>query len=119
MPHLVLECSKNIHTVFGYTQFFKQAQHIVSEGLPAQLSSCKSRVYIADGVYIGDGSTKNAFACLTVKLVAGHSEQTKEKVGKQLLQLMETFFANHRQKLAIQFTVEMVDLQASYFKIDW
>lgn len=119
MPHLILECSKNIHTVFGYTQLLKQAHQIVVDGLPAQLAHCKSRVYVADWFYVADGSSKNAFAALTVKLVSGRSEETKDKVAKELLQIMEKFFANHRNKFNIQFSVEMVELQDSYFKADW
>ncbi|MDP1602359.1 MAG: 5-carboxymethyl-2-hydroxymuconate Delta-isomerase [Legionella sp.] len=115
MPHLILEYSDNIPTL-NCSAFFQQAHLLLAKELPTQLSSCKSRCIVHEAFYVGDGSEQNAFAHLTIKILAGRTDEKKNYIGNELLKIMSEFFQADDSDLKTGLSVEILDLDPHYFK---
>lgn len=118
MPHLILESSANLHeSNERLRQILVSCQGIVVNGLPTQLSSCKSRLVMCDVFVLGDDSNKNkAFLHLTVKVLK-KPERTVELLKNISIQLKENILNNCTRSLAeqeVNVSVEIVELHGSY-----
>ncbi|STX29688.1 5-carboxymethyl-2-hydroxymuconate Delta-isomerase [Legionella beliardensis] len=116
MPHLILECSDNIDIKAAVMPFFAQAHSLLERLLPTQLSSCKSRFICHNMFYLGSGQVNNAFVHLTLKILAGRSDATKEYVGRELLSLMKKLFQQDNRALNLEFSIEIIETSSPYFK---
>jgi 5-carboxymethyl-2-hydroxymuconate isomerase len=115
MPHLILEYSDNIGSL-NSTAFLQQAHQLLAKELPTHLASCKSRCIVHQNFYVGDGHQHNAFAHLTIKVLAGRTDEKKNYIGNELLKLMSDFFQKRTSELRLGLSVEMLDLDKHYFK---
>ncbi|MDP3705249.1 MAG: 5-carboxymethyl-2-hydroxymuconate Delta-isomerase [Legionellaceae bacterium] len=117
MPHLILEYSKNIAGELDFEPLFVTLHKLLEEKLPTDISSCKSRCIPQEVFFIGDCHVKNAFAHLTLKILAGRTDENKNQLGNEILTVMRNFFQPHKYNLILQLTVEVVDLDKYYFKV--
>ena len=78
----------------------------------ADLRACKSRAVRCENFLVGDGDASLAFAHMTLWLMPGRDESTKEMVGKKLLALMHQHLGSlmNAQKLQGDFTVSIQEL---------
>lgn len=116
MPHIILEYSENIDQNLIGDLFFQQIHQLLEAELPTELSSCKSRCIVSHLFYIGDGHLNNAFAHLTIKILAGRSDEKKTQLGNKILSLMQQFFQQYQIRLNLQLSIEILDLDQHYFK---
>ncbi|STX52392.1 5-carboxymethyl-2-hydroxymuconate Delta-isomerase [Legionella busanensis] len=116
MPHLVLEYSNNIDIRPEAVTFFAQAHALLEKALPTKLSSCKSRCISYDSFHIGSGQINNAMLHLTLKILPGRSDSLKEQVGQELIELMKECFQQRNKNLNLEFSVEIMETNAHYFK---
>jgi 5-carboxymethyl-2-hydroxymuconate isomerase len=65
----------------NYEPLFLTLHKILAEKSPTDLSSCKSRCIAHELYFIGDCDAGNAFAHLTVKILAGRSDENKIQLG--------------------------------------
>lgn len=117
MPQLTLEFSSNIIEKIGIECLFASCHTLLANTLPAELASCKSRIIEATTFYIGDGNPNNAFVHMSLKVKAGRSKETLKKVGESLMEILKAHFKDSAQKLNLQITIEIMELQDTYFKI--
>ena len=117
MPHLILEASSNIlETTATVKQCLIECQNLLTEKLPTQLSSCKSR-YIKHEVYVvGDDSINNAFVHLGVKVLSGRSPQILMTIIEDLRKLLIKAFNQSAVTFKLSISVELTDLGKYYTK---
>ena len=117
MPHLVLEASTNIIEANSrIKQCLIECQNLLTEKLPTQLSSCKSR-YIKHEVYVvGNNDTNNAFVHLDVKVLSGRSPQVLTAIVEDLKQLLIKSFNQSAVALKLDISIELSDLSVYYIK---
>ncbi|MFC3909233.1 5-carboxymethyl-2-hydroxymuconate Delta-isomerase [Legionella dresdenensis] len=112
MPHIILECSNNIKNLDQINPLFDQIHHILEQELPTQLSSCKGRCLVYDRYFVGAGERENGFMHLTIKMLPGRTDETKQTLAAKLLQLLKEYF----QQPKLSFSVELLDLNRHYYK---
>jgi len=109
MPHIIIECSKNVDLGDDFPRICNEIHSILSEGLPTQISSCKSRLFIADHAFIGDGDENHAFIHITIKVLPGRTLDKKRQLTQKIHQSVLNLFN-------VQLSVEMIDLDETYIK---
>lgn len=116
MPHLVLEYSANIRERIEFLALFKECHELLAGRLPTSLKNCKSRVYVCENYYVGDGNTDNAFAHLAIKIMPGRSKEILNHTGEALLELLKKYFSEPMRKLNLELSLEIIELHGPYFK---
>ena len=112
MPHVILELSNNIEKQ-NHTQLLTEIHQNLTEMLPTQLESCKSRVIRHEEFLVGDGNINNAFVHLNIEVLSGRTQATLDLVAKKLMTLLQN---NFKSLLNIHFSVSIKDLPAVYYK---
>jgi 5-carboxymethyl-2-hydroxymuconate isomerase len=112
----MLEYSKNIDGELDFESLFLRLHQLLAEKLPTDISSCKTRCIAQESFFIGDCHIKNAFAHLTIKILAGRTDDNKNQLGHTILKEMRHFFHLHQHDLTLQLSVEVMDLDKHYFK---
>jgi 5-carboxymethyl-2-hydroxymuconate isomerase len=116
MPHLTLEFSANILEKNNMTSLFKECHVMLAHALPSELARCKSRAIESSFYYVGDGQPNNAFVHVSLKVMPGRSFDTLKNVGDNMMKILKDNFSESLKKLHLQITVEISDLQKTYFK---
>lgn len=117
MPHLILEYSKNIDGKLNFEPLVLMLHKILENKLPTDISSCKTRILAHESFFIGNGNAENAFVHLTIKILAGRSDENKNQLGNEILREMRVFFQPNQSNLILQLSVEVKDLDKHYFKV--
>lgn len=116
MPHLTLEFSANVTPQHNLESLFLICHDLLANILPTDIASCKSRAIKQDIYSVGNGETNNAFIHLTIKVMAGRSEETLQRLGNSVMQVLQNHFMQALQTLNTQITLEIVELSKQYFK---
>lgn len=114
MPHLIFECSDEIKSKLSFDQIFVELHQMLSDVLPTQISSCKSRVVPYNQYLVGDDEN-NLFIHLTIKILSGRTSEVKNKASEKALELLEQVI-NDLNMTKVSISVEVLDLSASYLK---
>lgn len=117
MPQLILEYSANIIEKNDVKAVFPLLHAVLSQGLPAQLGNCKSSAIECKDYYIADGQPQHAFILVNLKVLAGRSDETLQKVGEKLIAVLKKHFSASLNKLQLQIFLEINVLEKHYFKI--
>ncbi|MDQ2993548.1 MAG: 5-carboxymethyl-2-hydroxymuconate Delta-isomerase [Pseudomonadota bacterium] len=116
MPQLVLEFSANITEKNTMNILFSECHTALATMLPAELASCKSRAYESSFFCVGDGRKDNAFVHVALKVLTGRSVETLNRVGEHLLTILKRYFAQSSHDLNLQISLEIMELENTYFK---
>lgn len=116
MPQLMLEYSSNIVEKNGLMPLLQKINHFLAESLPADLAACKSRATERDVYCVSDGNPQHAFVHAHLKIMAGRTPEKLNKVGNDFLALLQEYFQASSQQLALQISLEIQELQKTYFK---
>lgn len=124
MPHIVLEISENLsfeqEDDHANKILLNQIHLILTEMLPTDINNCKSRIIKHKDFYAGDGSSSNAFAHLSIKIMPGRTEQLLKSVGENIIRTLENHYNKFSSRLTIklntQISLEITELSACYFK---
>lgn len=117
MPQLTLEFSENVIEKNELDNLFQRCHMVLAEILPTSIESCKSRAIEHKIYYIGNGAPNNAFVHVNLKIMAGRSYDTQNAAGHEVMELLKTHFAKSLAKLNLQITLEIDELQKTYYKI--
>lgn len=117
MPQILLEMSDNVLEKNNLNSLFQQCHTVLSEILPTSIESCKSRAIIHNIYSIGNGSPNNAFVHINLKIMAGRSYDTQNAAGLEIMDILKKHFANSLKTLNLQITLEIDELQKTYYKI--
>lgn len=117
MPHLVLEYSANVIEKKHLDELLQRCNRLLEESLPTEISNCKSRAYVCDIYSVGAGAANAAFVHVDLKVMAGRTLEKLQTLGQDLLTMLNNHFAESRQKLQLQITLEISELAKTYFKL--
>lgn len=117
MPHVRLEVSDNAAIFSDWTDLFHEVHGVLHHTGGIKLENCKSRAYVAENYLVGAGREQGAFAHLDVRFLEGRSEEIKQQIGRKLLELMLWRFEAELDRLDLQITVEIRDIERGlYYK---
>jgi 5-carboxymethyl-2-hydroxymuconate isomerase len=118
MPQLTLQYTDNISSQVDFNQIFSQLHDVLSEVAGIRIENCKSRAMALSDYRVGRGEAGGAFVHVEVAILAGRPMETREKIGRHMLEVLRTAYARPFGELDLQITVEVRDLQQDlYFKI--
>ncbi|HAT1597819.1 TPA: hypothetical protein I8Y58_003102 [Legionella pneumophila] len=115
MPHLIFECSEEIKLKLSFESIFLELHSILSDFLPTQISSCKSRVLPYREYLVGE-TANNLFIHVTIKILPGRTADVKDMVGKKILKFLEKI-VNDLYLNSVSISIEIVDLTDHYYKV--
>jgi len=115
MPQIILECSNNVIEKDSKSLLL-QIHHILTENLPTELRSCKSRVIRHHDFVLGDGNEDNAFVHLSIGVMKGRSHELLSAVASTIMTALKDAFSLSLTKLNLQITLAIQDLPAVYEK---
>jgi len=118
MPHLTLEHTANITQDIDPQTLFSSLHQILAEVGGISIDNCKSRAIPLHSYHIGAGDPDAAFVHLVIRFLKGRSLTLKQEIAQQSIERLSAYFAPSATELALQITVEIVDIQRqTYFKI--
>lgn len=116
MPQITLELSSNI-LENEFTDLLLSIHHFISEQLPTELRSCKSRIVKQPAYVIGDANPQNAFVHLSIGVLKGRSVELKNAIASNIMEKLKTAFAQSLKQLDLQITIAIGDLPDVYLKL--
>lgn len=117
MPQLRLEYSANVLEKNNMTQLFEACHKTLVEILPTDIKTCKSRAIECESFYVGDGNPKNAFVHVALKVLPGRDAEVLKKVGEVIMDILKNYFSQSLQAFNLQITLEVMELEKTYFKV--
>jgi len=118
MPQITLEYTDNVRDTVDFDLLFMKLHEILSEVAGIRIGNCKSRAVKLSDYLVGAGDADAAFVHLEVAILEGRSLETRQEMGRRMLEALRGAYAGTLAELALQITVEVRDLQkALYFKI--
>ncbi len=116
MPHIVLEYSDNLPELPDFRALFDDIHLTLNRIGGIRLENCKSRARSARHCYIGDGNPDNAFIHLDIAFVEGRSDEIKQAIGRECLELVKRYYRLHlSENLQITLWIRDIELDC-YFK---
>lgn len=115
MPQILLELSHNI-IERDVNEALLEIHTILSEKLPTQLRSCKTRVIRQEHFLIGGGEKNNAFVYLSIGVIKGRSQEQLNAIGLMLMDVLKKSFQQSVSSLDVQLTVAIQDLPEVYLR---
>lgn len=115
MPQILLELSQNIIEQ-DMNESLLEIHTILSEKLPTELRSCKSRIIRQESFLIGGGEKSNAFVYLSIGVIKGRSQELLNAIGLMLMEILKKTFAQSINKLDVQLTVAIQNLPDVYLR---
>lgn len=116
MPQLRLEYSSNVIEKNNFSELFRAAHAMLSEKLPTEINTCKSRAIECGTFYIGDGHSDRGFVHVSLKVLPGRGEEILKNVGESMMEILKNYFSDSQKKLKLQITLELMELKKTYFK---
>lgn len=117
MPQITLEYTDNIDNVGNVRQLLKQIHQAVHDVSGVTIGNCKSRARKLDCYYVGDQDEGHGFVAVDLLLLEGRDTELKQAIGNAVLALLEGHFSESMQRLQLQMTVNVHDIEkATYVK---
>lgn len=115
MPQIFLECSDNL-IESNFTAAFHEIHQILSQHLPTELASCKSRLIRHHDYVIGDGTPNNGFVHLSIAVLKGRSPALLDSIAKMIMEKLKMVFTRSLKELNLQITIGINELPDIYQK---
>ncbi len=115
MPQILLQCTNNVIEQ-NISPLLLDIHKILTENLPTQMDSCKTRVMRHEEYLVGDGSPEKAFVHLAIGVLPGRSTETLNHVSALLMEKLQKTFEQSLEKLKLQITIAIQNLPEVYIK---
>lgn len=115
MPQIILECTQNILEQ-NLSPLLLEIHKILTENLPTQMTSCKSRVLRHAEYVVADGAPEKAFVHLSIGVLPGRTTELLNTVAVILMEKLKTVFQQSLKELDLQITIAIQDLPVVYHK---
>ena len=116
MPHVIFELSDNV-IENEFAEVLTKIHQILTNSLPAQLESCKSRVIRHKEFLVGNGDKDNAFIHLAIEVLSGRSNETLNLTANRIITILPNYFKESAAKLNLNISVAISNLPDIYHKI--
>ena len=118
MPQLTLQYTDNIAAQVDFDLLFSQLHDVLFDVAGIRIENCKSRAMKLSEFRVGRGEAGGAFVHVDVAILAGRPLETREEIGRRMLEVLRGTYAQPLDDLDLQVTVEVRDMQKDlYFKI--
>jgi 5-carboxymethyl-2-hydroxymuconate isomerase len=109
MPHLTLEYSDNIE--FEVQPLLKRLNNELAATGAVNLKGIKSRAVRHTEYRIADGYEGYAFVHLNILMREGRPIETRHKIARRLMTVLEDTFGHHFENDYISLSVDMKEMQ--------
>lgn len=117
MPQITIQYTDNIKSLPDFDFLFSKAHQTINTIAGIKIENCKSRVIKLEKYFLGDGAGNQGFVHLEVKILEGRNNEIKSEIGNNLLEILKKQFVESNQLLALQITIEIIDIQKNcYYK---
>lgn len=116
MPHLILETCSDLENKTIIRELFINLRGLLVEQLPTDDSSFKCRSFFARDILIGDGSSNQYFAHLTIKVLPGREMDKLKMISLSCFDIMKNTYKKSFPDLNIKISLEIVELSDFYCK---
>jgi len=113
MPHCVLEYSPQIKFKSDFKSFFKELHSYMVSTDHFEERSIKSRVRIADEVFMGDGDSSQSFVYLQISLLSGRPKEILKDLSSKALSILDSHLEKLSSDTYISVTVEIREMEAT------
>ncbi len=115
MPHITLQYTDNISPLPDFKVLFSTIHGILNNIAGIKIENCKSRAVPLSEYFIGEGKLSEGFIHLEVKILMGRSKELKSDLGKALLNELERTFLHSGNKMKLQITTEILDIDKDFY----
>ena len=117
MPHVILECSRNIiEEIDLHPVFVRIHEALVGLGTFA-LEDIKSRAITHDRHAVGDGRPQSAFVHVQLSILEGRPKEIREAAGAAILAILRETYRRSWEELQLSLSVEVREMaRDTYFK---
>lgn len=116
MPQIIFEVSDNIIEK-DFQKTLAKIHSILTETLPAQLDSCKSRVIRHKEFLIGDGDINYAFISLSIWVISGRTKEILDLAASKITTVLQSDFKESVDKLNLKISVAIGELPEVYHRV--
>ena len=117
MPQIQLEITNNIILNESSEILLGKINDLISSTCEIDISNCKSRIITHRNYLIGSSEKEHGFVHLRVEIFKGRSSETKDNLGKSLLNLIGKSISISNQTNEPQITVYIDEIDPDwYFK---
>ncbi len=119
MPHTIVEHSFPINEAQAQDLLLRVNQGIARNEGNFDITQCKARTVFCQNFVIGDNNLKQDFMHLTIKIMAGRSEEIRKKLSENISQITVDFLEeNNLSDNVIALSVDIVEIvKETYQKI--
>ena len=115
MPHLRLEYTENIKTNIS-PELFDNLINILIDNTTIKSDNCKNRAIKINNSNLDSKKNNRAFIHLEIIILEGRSEKVKQKIGKQSLKILKSYFNDSLNANFPQISLEIREMkQTNYF----
>ncbi|PKR58684.1 5-carboxymethyl-2-hydroxymuconate Delta-isomerase [Thalassospira lohafexi] len=115
MPQLEIEYSAKLPIADELRKLAVDLHYVIARETDAELASFKTRISPLKNVVIADGDDKSAMVHLDIRLLSGRSEAVKFATGEAALAALCDRLEWLVGDYAVQFSVEVHDLDRSNY----
>ena len=116
MPQIFLEYTANIRDI-NFKKLLAEVHSILSQRLPTNIESCKSRIIKHNDYLIGDGNQNNALVNIDIAVLPGRTEELLRSVAIEIKELLESSLKVEKNiGLVLQVCVSIKDVPSIYYK---
>ncbi|MGC0416099.1 5-carboxymethyl-2-hydroxymuconate Delta-isomerase [Embleya sp. AB8] len=112
MPHITVDYSAALDRVLDRKAFARDLHPVVVSGA-GSAGTCKTFFRAAEETYLGDSDAPAAFVHVDIGLLPGRSNQLKERLADEVLELLAKHLHPQPDDRVIR-SVEVRDLPSSY-----
>jgi len=115
MPILNFEYTDNLKIDSKIRSFLLETHEILVREIKTDLRTCRSSISKISDYIIGDGSEKNAYILLVIKMLPGRNDEIKNKVGKILFEKIRHDFSLEIGKYDTQVRVYLTETDKNHY----
>lgn len=115
MPQIIFEYSDNVIEK-NMASLLMQIHQILSDKLPTELESCKSRIIKHHDFVVGNGDKSNAFIHLSIYVLKGRNPELLDSISSIILDKLKHAFQASLNSLKLQITISIQNLPDVYHK---
>jgi len=118
MPHIVIEYTPNLTDLPFDTMLADVTRRLAESPEVQDEADLKARVVRADWFRVGLADSQRGFIHVTVRILAGRTEQAKQDFSRRVADGMLEHMPAFENGLTVHLSVEVVDMdRASYRKV--
>jgi 5-carboxymethyl-2-hydroxymuconate isomerase len=115
MPVINFSYTNNLALESKIATFLPQLHQTLVTMVHTDLYSCRTTINKVANFYIGDGDQANAYIFLQINLLPGRSDALKDKLGKELYQQLNDFFASEIAECKTQVRVYLQEVDTQFY----